>query len=71
MWSRPVLIVLVIAAMLPASSIADAKQRSAKDQALRDKAIKDCSSPKRALSARPFINYSGGWYRCVESESKR
>jgi hypothetical protein len=45
--------------------------RSAKDQALYEKAMADCNGPKWPNGARPFINYSGGWYRCVEPGSSR
>ncbi|WP_395684759.1 hypothetical protein [Aestuariivirga sp.] len=49
-------------------SLAD---RSAADQALYKKAMKDCNGPSYPCGARPLINYSGGWYRCVEPRSCR
>jgi hypothetical protein len=70
MWHRTAVFALVIVATLPAFSDADAKTRSAADQALYEKAMKDCRSPKRANAAWPQINYSGGWYRCVESKTR-
>jgi hypothetical protein len=50
---------------------AAAKERSAKDQALYEKARKDCNGPHYPSGARPFINYAGGWYRCVEPGNSR
>lgn len=70
MVARLAVATLTIAAVLAVAGTADAK-RSAKDQALFEKARKDCSSTKRANSAWPYINYKGGWYRCVESKSGR
>lgn len=70
MWHRTLLAALVFTSILAVISTADAKTRSAADQALYEKAIKDCNSPKRANSAWPLINYAGGWYRCVEPNSR-
>ena len=48
-----------------------AKQRSPQDQALYEKAVKDCNGPHYPSGATPYINYAGGWYRCVEPNSRR
>ena len=50
------------------ASLAD---RSPADQALYQKAVKDCNGPNYPCGARPYINYSGNWYRCVEPRSCR
>jgi hypothetical protein len=63
--------VLGLAASLGLAGQAAAKERSAKDQALFEKARKDCSGPQYSSGAQPFINYAGGWYRCVEPGSSR
>ena len=53
------------------SGIVLAGQRSAADQALYEKAVKACNGPQWPNGARPYINYSGGWFRCVEPRSTR
>lgn len=70
MMTRMATLALLLAACLPAAE-ADAKQRSAKDQALYEKAWKDCKGPHYPSGARPYINYSGGWYRCQEPGDNR
>lgn len=65
-------IVLSTAILLFATSgLAPAGQRSAADQALYEKAVKACNGPQWPNGARPYINYSGGWFRCVEPRSTR
>lgn len=39
---------------------------SAADQTLHDRAVAACSGPNYPSGARPYINYAGGWFRCVE-----
>lgn len=70
MTRRTIAVALALTALLCAG-VAEAKQRSAKDQALYEKAWKDCNGPHYPGGATPFINYAGGWYRCVESGSSR
>jgi hypothetical protein len=41
-------------------------ERSAADQALYQRAVAACNGPKYPSGARPYINYAGGWFRCVE-----
>jgi hypothetical protein len=55
--------------MVPVSSAAQA-ERSAADQRLYEKARKTCSGPQYPNGVRPYINYAGGWFRCVEPHSK-
>lgn len=57
-----ILISLLIA--VPAGSALAA--RSAADQALYDKAVAACNGPNYPSGAHPYINYAGGWFRCVE-----
>lgn len=44
--------------------------RSAADQALYEKAVAACNGPQYPSGARPYINYAGGWFRCVEPRNK-
>jgi hypothetical protein len=60
---------LACALMVPVSSATQAK-RSAADQQLYEKARKACSGPRYPSGARPFINYAGGWFRCVGPRSR-
>ena len=55
-------------ASLPSGALA---ARSAADQALYQRAKKACSGPQFPNGARPFINYKGGWFRCVEPNYRR
>jgi len=71
MHSRIVIAALALAAAITPIDFASAGQRSAQDQALYEKAMADCNSPRWPNGARPFINYSGGWYRCVEPGNSR
>lgn len=71
MFLRLTLLLAFLLASLAATGPAEAKTRSAKDQALYEKARKDCNSPKWPSGARIVINYSGGWYRCEEPNSRR
>jgi hypothetical protein len=43
-------------------------KRTAAQQRLYEKAWKECSSPSYAWGTYPHINYTGGWFRCVEPE---
>jgi hypothetical protein len=45
-------------------------ERSAADQALYEKAVEACSGPNYPNGARPYINYAGGWFRCVEPRDR-
>jgi hypothetical protein len=45
-------------------------ERSAADQALYERAVAACNGPKYPSGARPFINYAGGWFRCVEPRNR-
>ena len=53
------------ALMVPVSSATHAA-KSAADQRLYEKARKVCNGPQYSSGARPFINYAGGWFRCIE-----
>lgn len=44
--------------------------RSAADQALYEKAVATCNGPQYPSGARPYINYAGGWFRCVEPRNR-
>ena len=66
---RLLLFFFACALMVPVSSAAEAK-RSAADQRLYEKARKTCSGPQYPSGARPFINYAGGWFRCVGPRSR-
>lgn len=44
--------------------------RSAADQALYEKAVAACNGPQYPSGAHPYINYAGGWFRCVEPRDK-
>jgi hypothetical protein len=57
------------ALMVPLNSAGQAA-RSAADQRLYEKARKACSGPRYPSGARPFINYAGGWFRCVGPRSR-
>lgn len=70
MMKPTAILAIALAACLSVSG-ADAKQRSAKDQALYEKARKECSGPHYPSGARPYINYAGGWFRCVEPGNNR
>ena len=70
MPTRILIAALALAAMTPID-FASAGERSPQDQALYEKAMADCNSPKWPNGARPYINYSGGWYRCVEPGGNR
>jgi hypothetical protein len=61
---------LVIAACAAAAlAVNDAKAaRPAAQQRLYEKAVKVCSAPEYPYGTRPYINYAGGWFRCVEPE---
>lgn len=71
MHTRILVAALALAAATTPIDFAFAGQRSAQDQALYERAMADCNSPKWPNGARPFINYSGGWYRCVEPGNSR
>lgn len=71
MLTRCATMILGVFLCLAITGQASAKERSAKDQALFEKARKDCNGPRYPNGAQPFINYSGGWYRCVEPGSSR
>ena len=43
-----------------------AAQRSAADKQLYQRAVKACNSNSYPSGTRPYINYAGGWFRCVE-----
>lgn len=62
--------VIAGAILIAVPGAAMAAPKSAADQALYQRAVKDCSSPKWSNGARPYINYAGGWYRCVEPHTK-
>jgi hypothetical protein len=57
------------ALMVPVSS-ATHGAKSAADQRLYEKARKACSGPQYPSGAHPFINYAGGWFRCVGPRSR-
>lgn len=62
---------LILASLLialPASGALAA--RSAADQALYEKAVAACNGPQYPSGARPYINYAGGWFRCVEPRDR-
>jgi len=70
MTRRTLAAALALTAFLAAGA-AEAGERSPQDQALYEKARKDCSGPQWPNGATPYINYAGGWYRCVEPGSSR
>ncbi len=58
-----------LAGMVPTgASFAD---RTPAQQSLYQQATKDCNGPHYPCGARPYINYSGGWWGCVEPRSCR
>lgn len=62
---------LILASLLitlPAGGVLAA--RSAADQALYERAVAACNGPNYPSGARPFINYAGGWFRCVEPRDR-
>ena len=62
---------LILAAILLAAPAGVAlAERSAADQALYEKAVAACNGPNYPSGARPYINYAGGWFRCVEPRNK-
>jgi hypothetical protein len=65
---KSLLFFFVCALVLPVSIAAQAK-RSAADQRLYEKARKACSGPQYPDGAHPYINYAGGWFRCVTPRS--
>ena len=71
MHTRFIVAALALAAATTPIDFASAAQRSPQDQALYEKAKADCNGPQWPNGARPFINYAGGWYRCVEPGSNR
>lgn len=66
MKMRTVVLASLAAAAIATGGAAWAQDQSAANQALRAKAIAACNSPQYPNGARPLINYSGGWFRCVE-----
>ena len=50
------------------AGVAKSTNRSAADQKLYEKAWAICSSSSYPSDTHPHINYSGGWFRCVEPE---
>ena len=50
--------------MVPVSS-ATLGAKSVANQRLYEKVRKACSGPQYPSGADPFINYAGGWFRCV------
>lgn len=70
MSARILIAALALAAATSPIDFAFAGQRSPKDQALYEKAMADCNGPNWPNGARAFINYAGGWYRCVEPHSR-
>ena len=59
-------ILLTLGFMVVATGTSLAAQRSDADQALYQQAVAACSGPRYPSGARPYINYAGGWFRCVE-----
>lgn len=59
-------ILLAMSFVVAATGTTLAAQRSAADQALYEKAVAACNGPQYPSGARPYINYAGGWFRCVE-----
>lgn len=70
MTLRKTQLLIASALLIVAAGTGQAGQRSAADQALYERAMKDCNSPRWPDGARPYINYAGGWYRCVEPKRK-
>ena len=54
-----------------ASGPASVKAKSAADRKLYEKARKICSSSSYPDGSRAYINYAGGWFRCVEPREYR
>ena len=61
-------ILLILAFLLPLTvpGIAKSTGGSAADRKLYEKAWATCTSSSYPYGTRPFIIYSGGWFRCVE-----
>lgn len=67
---RKLLILTFACALTMSVSSAAQAARSAADQQLYEKARKACSGPQYPNGARPHINYAGGWFRCVRTQSR-
>jgi hypothetical protein len=67
--AQRILLFAIVAGLAAALSGGAEARRSPKDQALYERAVKECNGPEYPGGAHPYINYSGGWFRCV-SESK-
>ena len=61
----------ILGAISALGATANAGELSAADQELRARAIAECSSPTNANPGTPYINYAGGWFRCVEPGGTR
>lgn len=59
-------ILLTLSFLVATTGATLAAQRSDADQALYEKAVAACNGPQYPSGARPYINYAGGWFRCVE-----
>lgn len=60
---------LAVSLVAASASVAMAA-RSAADQALYEKAVAACNGPNYPSGAHPYINYAGGWFRCVEPRDR-
>ena len=63
------LIAFALMISAPASGLAKSTGKSAADQKLYEKARRECYSQSYPHGTRIKINYSGGWFRCVEPKS--
>lgn len=71
MTTRTRVLALMLAFATTGMTAALAQQaRSDADQALHDKAVAACNGPQYPSGAHPYINYSGGWFRCVEPRDR-
>jgi hypothetical protein len=68
---RKLLILTFTGALAMSVSSAAQAARSAADQQLYETAREACSGPRYPNGARPFINYAGGWFRCVRIKGGR
>ena len=67
---RKLLLVFSACALMVPVSIAAQAGKSAANQRLYEKAHKVCSGPEYSNGTYPYINYTHGWFRCVEPKLK-
>ena len=63
---QKLILATTVLAITAVSQNADAAQKSAADKQLYQRAVKACNSNSYPSGTRPYVNYAGGWFRCVE-----